>query len=98
MEDTQLNARSRRIAKQFEDDNEEEQYPEKVYKVNPNKSAVDTLAYLRGILMPLIESYCITAFTLDKLVGRQLLESELIQNVLDELKMQLTLGVIKYGK
>ncbi|XP_018579131.1 glycerol-3-phosphate acyltransferase 1, mitochondrial isoform X2 [Anoplophora glabripennis] len=97
-EDTELNVRSRKLARQLVDDGEEEQYPEKVYKVNPNKSAVDTLSYLRGILMPLVESYSITAFALDKLVGRQLLESELIKDIFDELKMQLSLGTVKYDE
>ncbi|KAJ8935061.1 hypothetical protein NQ314_013034 [Rhamnusium bicolor] len=99
-EDAVLNARSRRIAKQFEDNDDEEveECLQKIYKVNPNKSAVDTLKHLKGTVMPLIESYSITAFTLDKLVGRQLLEEELLKDILAELESQLVAGTIKYGK
>lgn len=66
--------------------------------MNPNKSAVDTLKYFRILLAPLLESYAITAFTLDKLVGRQLLESEFVNDTLAEMKSQLVLGNVKYGK
>ncbi|KAJ8920132.1 hypothetical protein NQ315_011789 [Exocentrus adspersus] len=96
-QDTDLNVRSRRIARQFDDDDDEQvEGPQKIFKINPNKTAVDNLKHLRAILMPLVESYAITAFTLDKLVGREMLESDLIQNVLDELKLQLSLGTVKY--
>ncbi|KAG5891867.1 hypothetical protein JTB14_015886 [Gonioctena quinquepunctata] len=98
-EDTQLHARSRRIAKQFDDnDDDAEDFAQKIYKMNPNKSAADTLKNLRVIIMPLIEAYAVTAFTLDKLVGRQLLESELVGHVSDELKSQVDLGTVKYSE
>ncbi|CAH1970223.1 unnamed protein product [Acanthoscelides obtectus] len=99
--ENELNLRSRRIARQFDDQDAEqdvEAIPQKIYKINPNKEAVDTLKYLRVPLMPLIESYAITAFTLDKLVGRQLLENELIDDVLNELKAQLALKTVKYDE
>nr|CAI5833349.1 unnamed protein product [Callosobruchus analis] len=98
--ENELCLRSRRIARQFDDQDgeEEEAIPQKIYKINPNKEAVETLKYLRVPLMPLVESYAVTAFTLDKLVGRQLLENELIDDVLNELKAQLVLKTVKYDE
>lgn len=100
-QDTELNSRSRRLARQLEDEDDEnfeEKVPQKIYKVNPNKEAVDTLKYLRVAVTPLIETYAVTAFTLDKLVGRQLLESELINDILAEIQSQLSSGGVEYGK
>uniref|UniRef100_A0A6P7G532 Glycerol-3-phosphate acyltransferase 1, mitochondrial isoform X1 n=1 Tax=Diabrotica virgifera virgifera TaxID=50390 RepID=A0A6P7G532_DIAVI len=98
-EENDLNIRSRRLARQFDDDdNEEERISPKIYKLNPNKEAVDALKYLRVPIAPFVDTYAITAFTLDKLVGRQLLESELLSDVLEELKSQLSSGGIKYGE
>lgn len=82
----------------MDDDDEEEIMLQKIYKLNPNKSAVDTLKYLRAPMIPFIESYSIAAFSLEKLVGRQLLENELIDEVIKEMKLQLANGTIKYGK
>lgn len=84
---------------QFDSDEDEQELPtpQKIYKINPNKSAVDTLKYLRIPIMPLVETYTITAFTLDKLVERQLLENEFVNEVMNELKMQLGHGTVKYG-
>nr|CAH7741116.1 unnamed protein product [Callosobruchus chinensis] len=100
--ENELTLRSRRIARQFDDQDGEEEggeaIPQKIYKINPNKEAVETLKYLRVPLMPLVESYAVTAFTLDKLVGRQLLENELIDDVLNELKAQLSLKTVKYDE
>ncbi|CAH1099944.1 unnamed protein product [Psylliodes chrysocephalus] len=100
-QDTELNSRSRRLARQLEDEDDEnfeEKVPQKIYKVNPNKEAVDTLKYLRVAVTPLIETYAVTAFTLDKLVGRQLLESELINDILAEIQSQLSSGGVEYGE
>lgn len=93
-----MNQRSRRIARQFDDEDEEEIVLQKIYKFNRNKWAVDTLKFLRIAIMPLIESYSIAAFTLEKLVGRQLLENELLDEIVKEIKLQLSNGTIKYGK
>lgn len=97
-DNNELNQRSRRLARQFDDENEEEVILQKMYKFNPNKSAMDTLKYLRIAILPFIEAYSITAFSLEKLIGRNLLESELIDEVMQEMKLQVTNGVIKYGK
>lgn len=95
---SELNQRSRRIARQFDDEDEEEMVLEKIYKFNRNQSAIDTLKYLRVTIMPLIESYSVAALSLEKLIGRQLLEKELIDEILSELKLQLTKETIRYGK
>lgn len=97
-EETNLIKRSRRLAKQFDEDNEDETIPQKIYKMNPNKGAVDSLKYLRVPVTPLLETYAITAFTLEKLVGRQLFENELIHEVLEELKAEFSCGGIKYAE
>lgn len=48
--------------------------------------------------MPLLEAYAITAFCLDKLVGRDLLENEFINEIMKEMKIGLEKGTLKYGK
>lgn len=48
--------------------------------------------------MPVLEAYVVTAFCLDKLVGRELLESELIKEVLEEMKRRLSDGSVVYGE
>ncbi|KAJ8974764.1 hypothetical protein NQ317_008203 [Molorchus minor] len=68
-----------KVARQFDDNDEEDmEYSKKIYKLNPNKYAVDVLQHMRMILMPLID--------------------ELVKDVLDELKSQLTMGTIEFGK
>lgn len=47
--------------------------------------------------MPLVEAYVVTAFCLDKLVGRELLESELVKEVLEEMKRRLADNSLSYG-
>lgn len=56
------------------------------------------LSFLRGMIVPLVEAYSITALSLDKLVNRQLLENEFIMDVLAEMKRQLVTGSLKYGE
>ncbi|XP_074029311.1 glycerol-3-phosphate acyltransferase mino isoform X2 [Leptinotarsa decemlineata] len=91
--------RCRRLAKHLvEDDEPSEFYPQKIYMKNNEKEAVEYLNHLVMTLLPLVETYAVTAFTLDKLVGRQLIESELVKDVLNELKMQLDMGTVKYGE
>ncbi|CAG9822276.1 unnamed protein product [Phaedon cochleariae] len=98
-EETELSRRSRRIAKQFDDnDNDYDEGPRKVYRRNQDPAAVDTLRCLRAPLMPLIECYATTAFALDKLVGRQLLEEELVRETLNELKERLAQGTLEYAE
>lgn len=93
-----MNQKSRRIARQFDDDDEEEVVLQKIYKFNPNKSAVDALKALRTPIGALLESYSMAAFSLEKLVGGQLLENELVGEVLKELKLQIANGTVIYGK
>lgn len=47
--------------------------------------------------MPLIEAYMVTAFSLDKLVGRELLENDLVKEVLEETKRKLADNSVYYG-
>lgn len=100
-DESELVQRSKRIASQFEDENEEEEnerFFQKLYKLNATKETVDFLKDLRNILLPLVETYAVTAFVLDKLVQRQLLENELVEEVLIELKNQLSRGSIDYDE
>lgn len=48
--------------------------------------------------MPLIESYSVTAFCLDKIVGRPLLENDIVREILGEMRLQLGSGSLIYGK
>lgn len=89
--------KSRRLAKTFEDDDEEEIIPALRYQINKKKNAAEYLEFLRGLIAPLIETYAVTAFCMDKLVGRSLLESELIDEIMNELKMSLSKSMLKYG-
>lgn len=93
----ELIQKSRKIASQFDDEEQEEAF-QKLYEINTSQAAMDTVKYLANILMPLIEAYAIAGFTLDKLVQRQLLENELVDDVLQEMKSQLGRGSLKYGK
>lgn len=90
--------KSRRLAKTVEDDDENYIIPSVKYKINNTKKADEYLEFLRGLIAPLIETYAVTAFCMDKLVGRSLLESELIEEIMNELKMSLSKNMLKYGK
>lgn len=72
-----------------EDDDQKDETVEKCYAFNDTTEVKGHLNHLRGLVLPLIEAYAITAFTLDKLIGRQLLESEFLQEVLKEMKLLL---------
>lgn len=74
---------------EFEEDEDGEHDVEKSYVLNDTRAVKDYLTYLRGLVLPLVEAYAITAFTLDKLVGRQLLENEFLQLTLNEMKLLL---------
>lgn len=89
---------SRRIAKQFDDDSDEERVIETQYEINMKDGCIEYLRFLKGLFMPLVEAYVITTLCLDKLVNTQLLENELIMSILDEMKRQLATGSLKYGK
>jgi len=56
------------------------------------------MEFLHAILRPLIDTYTCSAFNLIKLVGRQLCERDLVQEVLSEIKTNLDGGIINYGK
>ncbi|XP_066158287.1 glycerol-3-phosphate acyltransferase 1, mitochondrial isoform X2 [Euwallacea fornicatus] len=86
--------RSRKIAAQFDD--EEDEVLQKQYQVDLEK--LDTVKHLANILMPLLETYSITGKTLDKLVQKELLENELIEEVLEDMKFELGQGNIKYDE
>lgn len=64
------------------------------YKVNPVGN--EHLSFLRGLLTPLVEGYAIAAFCLDRIVNNTLLENELIEAILSEMKTQLRIGTLKY--
>lgn len=88
--------KSRRIAHEYFDEPEENSSV-LVYEINNEPDVQAYLKFLRGVLMPLIEAYVVTAFCLDKLVGRELLESELIREILEEMKRRLGDNLLSYG-
>lgn len=90
--------KSRRIAKQFDDDDDDLLETEKPYILNNQIESLEYLKFLRGLVQPLIETYAITAFVLEKLVGRSLLENELVEDVINELQLQLGQNTINYGE
>lgn len=96
-EDSELAQKSKKLATQFDDDEHEPTF-QKMYKINANEVTLQYIQFLANIIMPFVETYAISAFTLDKLVGRQLLECELIDYVLHEMKSQLSRGSLKYDE
>lgn len=92
--------KGRRIARAYfdDDDVEEEENSCFEYELNDKAECVEHLKFLRGLLMPLIETYTVTAYSLDKLVGRELLESELVAEIVEEMKARLADDSIKYGR
>lgn len=58
---------------------------------------MEYLQFLRGLIMPLLEAYVVTAFCLDKLVGRSLLENEFINEIMNEMKIRLKKQTLHYG-
>lgn len=90
--------KSRKIAQQFDDSEDEDIRDVLLYEFNNKRDVVEYLQYLKGLLMPIMEAYTITAFCLDKLVGRSLLESEFVNVILDEIKIGLRKETLKYGK
>ncbi|XP_008197640.1 glycerol-3-phosphate acyltransferase 1, mitochondrial isoform X2 [Tribolium castaneum] len=91
-------ARSKKIAQEFEDEDLDEAATEKPYVLSNEKGAVERLRFMQGLLMPLVETYAVSAFTLEKLVGRSLLENELISDILSEIKLQIAEGTVKYDE
>lgn len=90
--------RSRRIAHEYFDGEPEEDNTVLEYEINGSVEAQEYLKFLRGLLMPLVETYVVTAFSLDKLVGRELLEGELVKEVLEEMKRRLADSSLNYGE
>lgn len=89
--------KGRRIASEFFGEPEEDATVLE-YEISAEKEAQDYLRFLRGLLMPLVEAYVVTAFSLDKLVGRELLEAELIKDVLEEMRRRLDDKFLVYGE
>ncbi|XP_049823463.1 glycerol-3-phosphate acyltransferase 1, mitochondrial isoform X2 [Aethina tumida] len=97
VENTVTNERSRKIAQQFNDDDaEQEEIPHVVYKINRDVAAQEELRYLGRLVMPLVDSYFVTAFILNKLDERQLLEEDLLNDILTEMRAQLANGSLSY--
>lgn len=90
--------RGRRIASEYFGEPEEDYNTVLEYEISTENEAQEYLKFLRGLLMPLVEAYVVTAFSLDKLVGRELLESELIKEVLEEMRRRLDDKFLVYGE
>lgn len=90
-------AMSNRIARELED--EEDEAIEKPYVLNKeNETSGEYLKYLRGLLMPLVETYSMAALVLKNVVGKTVLENEIVENVLKDIRAQLEEGNLKYRK
>lgn len=92
-EDIMDNRRCHRIASELADEDDLQTFSVE-YRINP--AGNEHLAFLRGLLTPLVEGYAIAAFSLDRLVGQTLLEKQFIKSILDEMKQQLVMGTLKY--
>lgn len=94
---------SKRFAKTFDDSDDEEynmrkEQASKQYRVNLGDEYSSKMEFLHRILRPLIDTYTFSAFSLKKLVGRSLLERDLVQEILSEIKTNLDLGIVSYGE
>lgn len=87
----------RRYAHELDDDSEEEGAVVEV-RYETNLQAAEHLAFLRNLLLPYLEAYSATASTLDRIIGRSLLENDLVKETLDEMQAQLDRGDLKYCK
>lgn len=96
VEDSYNIQKSKKLAKLFEEDSDDDYQSAPQYKFNEEK--IETVKFLRGLLLPLVEAYTVTASSLDKLVGRELLEKEFINEVSVEMRRLLSTGSFKYGK
>lgn len=91
---------SQRYAKNFDSEDEDEfvqSKPSPVYTVN-EKEESDKLELFHMTLRPLIDTYTVTAKCLHRLIGRQVPENEFVQEVLSEIKSQLSKGFCSYGE
>ncbi|XP_050448992.1 glycerol-3-phosphate acyltransferase 1, mitochondrial isoform X2 [Cataglyphis hispanica] len=94
---------SKRYAKNFDDSSDEEYQREQnitniKYKLSLNPEHSSQMEFLHMALRPLIDTYTCSAFSLMKLVGRQLCERDLVQEVLSEIKTNLDGGIVSYGE
>ncbi|KAL3268704.1 hypothetical protein HHI36_007806 [Cryptolaemus montrouzieri] len=87
--ETTLESKSRKLALQFEDDEEEAVYIPLKYQLNNDSKVREYLEFYRVIVLPLLECYAVSAQTIARLVGKTMLETELIKETLDNLRMQL---------
>ncbi|KAF5283504.1 hypothetical protein FQR65_LT02657 [Abscondita terminalis] len=88
--------RSRRIAEELFDEEEGHSYALKKLKINNKKETQDFIKFSSSLLTPLVESYSVAAFCMDKLVGHSISENDLIREILDEMTEQLRTGSINY--
>lgn len=88
--------RGRRIAEHLFQDDEERTHVLKKLKINNKKETQEYIKFASSLLIPLIESYSIAAFCMDKLIGQSISENELIREILDEMREQLGTGSISY--
>ncbi|KAK5644911.1 hypothetical protein RI129_006211 [Pyrocoelia pectoralis] len=89
--------KGRKLAEQFFDENDDNySSPPKQLKISDKESAKEYILTTSSLLVPVIESYSVTAFCMDKLIGQQLPERGLIMETMDEMKEQLNTGSIYY--
>lgn len=94
---------SKRYAQKFDDSSDEEYYNTKKarsiqYKLSLRPEHAKRMEFLHMLLRPLVDTYTFSAFTLRKLVGQSLSESDLVHEVLNELKTNLDRGIVNYGE
>ena len=89
-------SRYKQVSRNLQIDSDEEYFSPARYEINDN--ALEYIGFLKNIIMPLIEAYSISALCLKKLIGKQLLENDLIAEILDEMKLQLLGGSLTYGE
>lgn len=69
-----------------------------VYNVTPETQSVKYLKAFASMLSPLLDAYCITIESLQLLVGRQVLEKDIVMNTQKLVTEKLQTGSMKYGQ
>lgn len=91
-----LDSRSQRIARDLVD--EEETFVSKRYQINVDAGAYGILKELREIIYPLLECYFFSALCLKKLVSNTMLENDLVQDIVTDLKKRLNENVLLHSE
>lgn len=97
-DESAMQSRSRRMAQQFDDAEEDFPYESTKYQMNNDPKVLEYLEFYRVIILPLLECYAVSAQTMISLTEESILETDLIKNILNNLQMQLLNNSVLYSE